>query len=225
MEIIQHPSVRHPSYDQTRWDKRYREGHHAAQALKPDPWAAAHAHLFSGGRALDVACGGGRHTLWLARLGYEVDAVDISYEGLRALGDRVEAAGLQDRVRLIQANLEVWRPDPDAYDLILVIRYLNRELIPSFWQALRPGGMVLYRTFHTDWARLRSDFQRGFLLQPGEFIQLFRDWRWLAYEERRLPPEGGTSEDCTSAILARKKDASPLADSDVDEVPRGRPGP
>ncbi len=225
MEIIRHSSVNRPTYDQARWDKRYREGHHAARTMEPDPWAAAHAQYLHGGRALDVACGRGRHTLWLARLGYQVDAVDISYEGLRDLARRVEAEGLADRVRLIQADLEVWRPDPNAYDLILVVRYLNRDLIASFWDALKPGGLVLYRTFNTDWAKLRSDFQRGFLLQPGEFTQLFRDWEWLAYEERRLPADGGTSEDCTSAILARKKDASPLADSDVDEEPRGRPGP
>jgi SAM-dependent methyltransferase len=204
MEIIQHPSVRRATYDQARWDKRYREGHHAALALQPDAWAAMHAPLLKGGRALDVACGRGRHTLWLARLGYEVDAVDISYEGLRGLAKRIEHEGLQERVRLIQADLEVWRPEPATYDLILVVRYLNRSLIPSFKEALRPGGLVLYRTFHTDWARPRSEFQRGFLLQPGEFLHLFRDWEWLAYEERRLPAQGGSSEDCTSAILARK---------------------
>ncbi len=203
MKIIQHPSVAKLSYDQSRWDKRYREGHHAG-GLRPDPWVLAHQRYLSGGHALDVACGRGRHTLWLARLGYRVDAVDISYEGLRRLAELVEFEGLQDRVRLIQADLSVWRPESNIYDLILVTRYLNRELIATFWDALQPGGLVLYRTFHTDWARIRSDFQRGFLLQPGEFTRLFADWEWLAYEERRLPPGGQDHEDCNSAILARK---------------------
>jgi len=137
-------------------------------------------------------------------MGYQVDAVDISLEGLQRLAERLEQEGLDARVRLIQADLEVWRPDSATYDLILVSRYLNRDLIASFWDALKLGGLVLYRTFHTDWARLRSDFQRGFLLQPGEFTILFRDWEWLAYEERRLPPGGEDREDCMSGILARK---------------------
>ena len=204
MEIIRHPSITPDSYDQTRWDERYRQGRKVG-GLTPDAWFEAHAQYLHGGRALDVACGRGRHTLWLARMGYHVDAVDISLEGLQRLAERLEQEGLEARVRLIQADLEVWRPDPDAYDLILVSRYLNRDLIATFWDALHPGGMTLYRTFHTDWAKLRSDFQRGFLLQPGEFTHLFRDWEWLAYEERRLPPGGEDREDCMSAILARKR--------------------
>jgi len=203
IEIIRHSSVADLTFDQTRWDERYQAGHHAG-GLIPDPWALAQARWLTGGRALDVACGRGRHTVWLARKGYQVDAVDISYVGLQGLAGRIEAEGLSDRVRLIQADLAVWRPEPASYDLILVMRYLNRELIASFWDAVRPGGMVLYRTFHTDWARLHTDFQRGFLLQPGEFTTLFGDWEWLAYEERRLPPDGDSPDDCTSAILARK---------------------
>ncbi len=204
VEVFRHASVQKPNYDQTRWDTRYREGHHAGKTLKPDPWIAAHVPIRPGLRALDVACGRGRHTLWLARQGVQVDAVDISHEALRQLAQQLEAEGLGHRVRLIQADLEVWRPAPHTYDLILVVRYLNRDLITHFWEALKPGGLVAYRTFHTDWAKLRSDFQRGFLLQPGEFTQLFRDWEWLAYEERRLPPGGQDIDDCVSSIVARK---------------------
>ena len=206
MEIIRHPSVHQPSYDQTRWDQRYRERHKAATMLQPDAWILAHAHLLppAPGRALDVACGRGRHTLWLAREGYQVDAVDISYEGLRGLAQHLEAEGLDHQVRLIQADLTQWRPEPQQYDLILVVRYLNRDLIATFWDAIKPGGVVVYRTFHTDWAKLHQDFQRGYLLQPGEFTSLFRGWEWLAYEERRLPPGGEDREDCMSSILARK---------------------
>ncbi len=203
MEIIRDASVARLKDDQARWDERYRTNHPAAR-LQPDPWVQAQARWLTGGRALDVACGRGRHTLWLARLGYQVDAVDISYVGLQGLADRIESERLADRVRLIQADLEVWRPRPNAYDLILVTRYFNRDLIASFAQALRPGGMTLYLTFHTDWLKIHPEFTAEYMLQPGEFTTLFADWEWLAYEERRLPPGGEDRADCTSAILARK---------------------
>ena len=203
VDIFRHPSVDLDSYDQARWDERYRAGRKVG-GLVPDAWFVAQARHLRGGRTLDVACGRGRHTLWLARMGYQVDAVDISLEGLQQLAERLEQEGLDARVHLIHADLAIWRPDPATYDLILVSRYLNRELIASFGDALKPDGLVLYRTFHTDWARLHADFQRGFLLQPGEFTILFRDWEWLAYEERRLPPGGEDREDCMSGILARK---------------------
>ena len=202
MEIIRDPSVTRLKADQARWDARYRENHPAAR-LTPDPWVQAQARWLAGGRALDVACGRGRHTLWLARMGYQVDAVDISLVGLRGLAERIESEGLTDQVRLIQVDLEVWRPPPDTYDLILVTRYFNRELLAAFGDALRPGGMALYRTFHTDWLKLHPEFTAEYMLQPGEFTILFADWEWLAYEERRLPPGGDDRDDCTAAILAR----------------------
>jgi len=204
MEIIRDPSVNELKADQARWDERYRQNHPASK-LTPDPWAESQARWLQGGRALDVACGRGRHTLWLARLGYQVDAVDISAVGLRGLAGRIRAERLSDKVRLIQADLEVWRPPANTYDLILVTRYFNRDLLASFAEALKPGGMVLYRTFHTDWLKIHPDFTAEYMLQPGEFTQLFADWEWLAYEERRLPPEGGGRDDCSAAILARKK--------------------
>ena len=210
MEIIRDQSVAQLKEDQARWDERYRENHPAAR-LQPDPWVQAQARWLTGGRALDVACGRGRHTLWLARLGYQVDAVDISYVGLRGLADRIESEGLADRIQLIQADLDTWRPRPNTYDLILVTRYFNRELLASFGEALRPGGMVLYRTFHTDWLKIHPEFTAEYMLQPGEFATLFADWEWLAYEERRLPPGGEDRDDCTSSILARK----PTPDKDT----------
>jgi len=204
MEIIRDVSVAQLKEDQARWDDRYRTGCAAAK-LRPDPWVQAQARWLSGGRALDVACGRGRHALWLARQGYQVDAVDISNEGLRRLANVIEAEGLADRMQLIQADLVTWRPKPASYDLILVTRYFNRDLLASFGDALRPGGMVLYRTFHTDWLIIHPEFTAEYMLQPGEFTTLFADWDWLAYEERRLPPGGDDSNDCSSAILARKR--------------------
>ena len=204
MKIIRDSSVADIKTDQARWDERYRSGHRAANML-PDSWALSQKHYLSGGRALDVACGRGRHTLWLAKLGYKVDAVDVSYEGLRGLADLVEQEGMAENVRLIHADLEHWRPKSTYYDLIFVTRYLNRDLLATFDRALRPRGMVLYRTFHTDWLKIHPEFTAEYMLQPGEFTTVFADWEWLAYEERRLPPGGRYPDDCTSAILARKR--------------------
>lgn len=203
MKIIRDPSVAELKADQARWDERYRSNHRVA-SLQPDFWALLQKRYLTGGRALDVACGRGRHTLWLARLGYEVTAVDVSYVGLRKLATMLEEQGLAERVRLIHADLEHWRPEPVYYDLIFVTRYFNRNLLATFEQALRPDGLVLYRTFHTDWLTLHPTFTAEYMLQPGEFTTIFADWEWLAYEERRLPRGGDNPDDCTSSILVRK---------------------
>lgn len=202
-DIHHHASAHPQSPDRERWEERYRQGHNSAGG-EVHAWVQGLASYLEGGRALDVACGVGRHTLWLAMLGYEVDAVDISERALERLAAAALEQGVAARVHLIQADLAEWRPQPQQYDLILVTRYLNRELIASFAPALRAGGIVLYRTMHTDLLRLRPSFSAEYLLQPGELLAMFRHWEMLAYEEQRWHPGDEDFDTCTSAILARK---------------------
>ena len=66
--------------DRQRWDQRYRDGIYAARS-----WPSAYLRQLHDdgliqprGRALDVACGRGRNSLYLSAKGYDVDAVDVS---------------------------------------------------------------------------------------------------------------------------------------------------
>ncbi len=202
LSIVQDESALGPAPDQARWDERYRAGHHVEKSEISD-WVLEQARYFRGGRALDVACGAGRHTLWLASLGYEVDAVDLSREALKKLAREAENANLQDRIRIIQADLTIWRPPADAYDLVLVVRYLNRDLFPALIAACRGGGLLLYRTFHTDLLRLRPEFNPEHLLEPGELLRAFSSYELLAYEELRWHEGCATPLCCTNSILVR----------------------
>ncbi len=202
MDILQDDSALTPSPSQLRWDERYLAGSKPAGG-EISAWTLAQQSYLAGGRALDYACGLGRHTLWLAELGYQVDGVDISLAGLQHLAETVETAGLSDSVRLIHADLTRWRPVKATYDLVFVTRYLDRNAFPALVDAIKPGGLLLYRTFHTDLLLLR-DYDPAFLLQPGELFLSFAHLQILAYEERRLPPGSEDRNDCTSAILVRK---------------------
>lgn len=196
-----------PSPDQARWDERYRNGRGPCQD-EIDDWVAAQRPYLTGGRALDVACGTGRYSLWLAELGYEVDAVDISPVALERLAAAAAARGLAERIHIRRADLTTWRPPSAHYDLVLVSLYLERALLPALGAALRPRGLLLYTTFHTDLLRLPGEFNPAYLLQPGELLLTFADWDLLAYEERRLPRTGGRRRDCLSSILVRKPETS-----------------
>ncbi len=202
MELIQDASALTPSRVQQRWDERYSTGSNPARG-GISAWAQAQKSRLTGGRALDFACGAGRHTLWLAELGYQVDAVDISNAGLQRLAERAKNVGLNDAIHLIHADLTEWRPEKTIDNLVFVTRYLDRGAFPALFDAVKPGGLLLYRTFHTDLLRLR-DYDPTFLLQPGELLQAFTHLQILAYEERRLPPGSTNRNDCTSAILVRK---------------------
>ena len=128
-----------------------------------------------------MACGLGRNAIHLATNGYAVDAMDISDVALARARERAEAAGVA--VNWIEADLE--RPDiaRDAYDVIVVARFLDRPLIPRLVDALRPGGHLLYDHHYITPADVAGPTSRRFRARPNELLERFRPLRVLFYEE------------------------------------------
>lgn len=126
------------------WQARYLEG---AYANRTHPTVYLRESLptlqLPVKRALDVACGAGRNALYLARQGFEVDAVDIAPEALRRGEASAREAGLRT-IRWISHDFDEPLPDDlDDYGLVVIIRYLNLELVRSVAQRLRQGGYLL----------------------------------------------------------------------------------
>ena len=144
----------------------------------PSPWVIRWAPLVRpGGRVLDLACGAGRHARWLAKLGFEVDAVDR---------DATLFADPPPGVRLRQADLEAgpWPYAGAAFDAIVVTNYLHRPLLPVLAGALEPGGILLYETFAQGNERFGKPSNPSFLLAPGELLEAVRGrLRVVAYED------------------------------------------
>lgn len=136
--------------------------------------------------ALDVAMGHGRHALLLARAGFRTFGVDLNLASVRDAASRARAEGL---------TLLAWSADlravplPDArFDLILVTRFLQRDLVPVIRRAVKPAGFVVYETFTV------KQRQLGFgprspehLLEPGELLKRFDGFEVLSYEELDAP--------------------------------------
>lgn len=138
----------------------------------PSKWVVEHAPLIGkGGRVLDLACGSGRHAVWLAGQGYRVDAVDRDAQAL---------AGMQGipNIDVSISDIETgnW-PAADQryggvyngiYDGIVVSRYLFRPLLSTLAAMLKPGGVLIYETFmlgNEDYGRPSNP---DYLLQPDE---------------------------------------------------------
>jgi len=125
------------------------------------------------GRALDLACGCGREAVWLALAGYEVEAID-------ALPDALERA--EDLARRSGARLTTIRQDlkrspalpPARYDLVTVLRFLHRPLLPAIRESVAPGGFVVYEAFHRrDAAKGRRRLKDDHTLEDGELAAAF----------------------------------------------------
>jgi SAM-dependent methyltransferase len=100
------------------------------------------------GRALDAACGTGRHSAHLAELGHDVVGVDASPEMLELARARVP----QD-VRLLEGDLRVLPVDDGEFDLALCALALGhcddlRAPIADLARAVRPGGSVVLSDLH-----------------------------------------------------------------------------
>ena len=155
--------------DRARWDQKYAAGQGPAH-FRPSELLPRHAHLLKGGRALDVACGFGGNALYLASLGYRVDAIDGSGVALgRAC---VEALRRGLHLNLVQADLARWSLPADRYELVTVFFYLDRDLMPALASALRPGGFLIQAHRNTRFLAVRPGFNRAFLVEPGELQEL-----------------------------------------------------
>lgn len=137
-------------------------------------------------RALDVACGRGRHALLLAERGYRVDAVDYAPAALATLQNAARERGLP--IACVAADVTAWPLPPARYALVLVVNFLDRALFPALRASVAPGGVLLYETHRRDDAdpshsAVRADFQ----LAPGELEHLCRDWTTLLREDGVAP--------------------------------------
>jgi len=114
------------------------------------------------GDALDLACGKGRHAVWLAQRGWRVTAIDIV---------PVEIAG----VTTLQADLEAgeYRVQPASWDLIVCWLYFQTDLLPQIRAGLRTGGIAALAgkttgRFATTLALYRGAFEGFTELASGE---------------------------------------------------------
>jgi 2-polyprenyl-3-methyl-5-hydroxy-6-metoxy-1,4-benzoquinol methylase len=151
--------------DRERWDRKYAAGEGPAH-FEPKPFLTEHRHLLTGGRALDVACGFGGTALYLASLGYRVDALDVSSVGLAQA--QAEAARRSLHINLAQVDLMHWSVPSSRYDLIVVFHYLNRDLMPRLTAGLRPGGLLFQAARNTRYLSTRPDFDPAHMLELGE---------------------------------------------------------
>jgi SAM-dependent methyltransferase len=137
-------------------------------------------------RALDVAMGRGRHTLLLARRGYRAFGVDRNFDAVQDARER--AAGEALEIITWCADLEISDLPRAQFELLVVTRYLQRDLFPAIRNTVAPGGMVLYETF-TEAQRALGWGPRSpvHLLKPGELRSSFDGFDVLFYEEVNAP--------------------------------------
>jgi 2-polyprenyl-3-methyl-5-hydroxy-6-metoxy-1,4-benzoquinol methylase len=135
--------------DAREWDEKY-QAEELVWGAPPNPVVVEFATALPHGRALDLGCGEGRHSLWLATRGWEVVGTDFSEVALDKARQVAAQAPKRSRDRLQYVRSDVTQGAFDGpYDLILAV-FLHfppaqrRTLIDNAINSLEPEGILIF---------------------------------------------------------------------------------
>ena len=123
-----------------------------------------------GGRVLDLAAGSGRHSVYLAKLGFSVLAVDRDAAALEVIAQ--SQPGLAIEIAQLDLEGSSW-PLADRsglFDAVVVTNYLYRPYLDLLPDLLAEGGALIYETFAHGNGAFGKPSNPDFLLQTGELL-------------------------------------------------------
>ncbi len=186
------------------WNERYARGEHATH--EPSRLLVRATENLLPGRALDVACGAGRHAVFLAEQGWRLTAVDASHVGIEITKARALVSGVDVDARVADLERGEFEIEPDAYDLVSLFYYLQRDLWPELRASVKRGGLFVAAIHFSDDPE-QEDGNPAFLLRPGELRAEFEGWEITHYHETALTDsDPGEHHRRTAEIIARRKE-------------------
>ncbi|MGE5238061.1 MAG: class I SAM-dependent methyltransferase [Chloroflexota bacterium] len=163
-----------------KWDRRY--GDRPKNAAAASRVLTENAHLLPPkGTALDLACGLGANATFMAEIGLEVHAWDISSVAIETLRTHAEASGMP--VHAAVRDVTRQPPEQEGFDVVVVVHFLDRGLTEHLIAALRPGGVLFYQTFTHTKVNDVGPRNEEYLLSDNELLQMFGSLRILVYRE------------------------------------------
>jgi dihydroneopterin aldolase len=193
---------------------------HQIQGGEPTParFLTQQLHRLPKGKALDLASGSGRNSLYLASQGFQVDAIDRDEQALAQLVTTAKQRNLPNlhvhAVDLERTTSE--RPEfpKQAYDVIVVFFYLHRPLFPALIESLKPNGVLLYETFTIDnHLQHRHPRRTEFCLMPNELLRLTSGLRVLSYDEGEHDGSQEPGSVFTAQLVAQRVDPGSLPEA------------
>ena len=160
--------------DQLHWDKKFAARQN--EPGDPEPFLLQHCNRLNKGSVLDLASGDGRHSLFLASIGFSVTAVDISPIALSRLAHFASKQAMQIRTKQMDFDDAFSLLGPDAFkdpfdNLIIFFFKPPVQLWKVIPDLLKPGGKILLCTFNLQ-QHDNNGFSSRFCLKPGELASI-----------------------------------------------------
>jgi len=165
--------------DQIKWDKKYKTTPSLLERGEPSEKLVSLLSHIEGNKVLDVACGSGRNSIFLAEKGFVVESVDISQRALSSL----DAKGYENiNTQLI--DLDTFKVNKNTYDLIIMTNYLDRQIIPKLLQSLTQNGILFIETYMNHISNTKKPSNPKYLLEKDELKTFVTNgYQILKYDE------------------------------------------
>ena len=202
---------------QDKWNQIYKnkglEGGTPPNLPKPCSLLLQYQYLLpTHGTAIDIACGAGGNAIFLADHGLMTQAIDISNVAIEQLNSRnvpgltASCQDLEKHNKLPPSNssTNITQSSHGNFDVIVVSCYLYRDLCPVIIEALAPGGLLFYQTFHQQKQSSIGPSNPKFLLKNNELLDLFGCLNTLIFHQ--LSNQGDLSQGNRdlSSLIAQK---------------------
>lgn len=185
--------------DRDKWNQRYASGEY--RRTNPVDLLHEWAPRLQVGKALDIASGAGRNAIYLAELGFDVTAIDISSAGLKLAQQDAEANQLS--VNWIEQDFDENPQVEGSYDLIIVFWFVNMPLISRLCDQLNPGGYLISMQHLVADGELAGPRTSRFRIQPDELKKAVNELHIEYYHEGiKTDADGDTL--ASAAVVARK---------------------
>ena len=170
--------------DKEKWDAKYLT---KSQLLRPRE-ASRNLQDYivhcKGTKALDLACGSGRNSIFLAECGFDVDALDIAEAAIKALDAEAKQKNLLSKINTLLVDLDTYEIQEETYDIIVMTNYLDRAILESAKNALKKDGILFVETYMLSDENEKKQSNLDNLLKSQELKNMLDDsWQILHYEE------------------------------------------
>ncbi len=148
------------------------------------------------GKALDVAMGQGRNSVYLASQGWDVTGFDVSVAGLKAARQAAQARSL--KITAVHSSDQDSDFGRERWDLIALIYAIEKRSVHRVPAALKPGGIVIVEAGH------KSASGAPFEYDTGELLRIFEGFRILRNDEFTELPDWGKEPIRLVRFIAQK---------------------
>lgn len=170
--------------DKEKWDNKYLK---KSQLLRPRDASANLKEWLThctGTKALDLACGSGRNSIYLAKCGFEVDSLDIASLAIDALDAEAKKQNLTSNINTFLVDLDTYKIKQKMYDIIVMANFLDRDVLKRAKDALKTNGILFVETYMISDENEKSKSDLNNLLRSQELKQMLdSSFEILHYDE------------------------------------------